>query len=105
MDRKYRRNEKLLDWENKPSELISKKRKKVSTPLSYMEHLHIMASVVTWCVPTLLFASLVGSPIGVASFAVGLKTCVAIASNKKYKLIIKKDEETWFNSIVLLAKI
>ena len=38
------------------------------------------------------FSSLVGAPIGIASFAVGLKMCVITAGIKKYKPIINKKE-------------
>ena len=36
------------------------------------------------------FASLVGAPISIATFAVGLKICAITATIKKYKLIIRK---------------
>ena len=46
------------------NELISKKYKKVYTILNYIEHLLILASVVTGCVSISAFASLVGILIG-----------------------------------------
>ena len=41
-------------------------------------------------VSTSVFAWLVGVPVGIASFAAGLKICPLTAGIKKYKSIIKK---------------
>ena len=49
----------------------TKTHKKVCTTLSYIEDLLILASTVTACVSNFAVASLVGIPIGIASFAVG----------------------------------
>ena len=48
--------------------------KKVGTVLVHIESLLISASAVTGCVLVSAFASLVGIPIGITSFAIGLKT-------------------------------
>ena len=53
---------------------MSNLHKKVFTVLFYIESLLISASAVTGCVLISAFASLVGIPIGITSFAVGLKS-------------------------------
>ena len=53
--------------------MISKKHRKVSTTLNYIEHLIIPASTVTWCVFNSAFASLGGILVGIANPAAGLK--------------------------------
>ena len=52
------------------------------TTLDYIEHFLISASVVTKYVPISVSASLVGIPIGIRSFAVGLKICAITAAIK-----------------------
>ena len=54
---------------------MSEKHKKVCKTLNYIEHLLILAFVVTECVLISAFTSLVGIPIGIMSSAVGLKIC------------------------------
>ena len=81
------------------NELMSKKRKKVYTTLSYIEHFIILASTITGYVSISPFASLVGILIGITSSAIGLKICAITAGTKKYKLIINKNRK-----IVLQAK-
>ena len=58
--------------------------------LNYLEHFLLFISVVTGCVSISAFASLVGNPTEITSFAVGLKICVNTARIKTYKSIIKK---------------
>ena len=70
------------------NELMSKKRKKVYTTLSYIEHFIILASTITGYVSISPFASLVGILIGITSSAIGLKICAITAGNKKYNSII-----------------
>ena len=53
-------------------DFLGKKHKKFCTALNYIEHLLILASVVTGCVSISGFASLVGIPIGIASYIVEL---------------------------------
>ena len=53
--------------------LMIKKHRKPCMSLNYIEHLLILASVVTGCVSISAFASLNGIPIGIASCAVGKK--------------------------------
>ena len=52
---------------------MSKKHKKVCTTLNYIEHFLILGSTITGYVSISAFAFLVGIPIGIASYAVGLK--------------------------------
>ena len=70
------------------NELMSKKRKKVYTTLSYIEHFIILASTITGYVSISPFASLVGILIEITSSAIGLKICAITAGNKKYNSII-----------------
>ena len=72
------------------NELMSKKQKKVCTTLKYIEHFLIWASDVTEYISIFDFASLVGIPVGITSYAVWLKLCAITAAIKKYMLIIKK---------------
>ena len=67
--------------EIKQNELISSKQKKVCATLNYIEQIHILASTITGC----NFASLFGIPIGITSFAIGLKIWAITAGYKKYK--------------------
>ena len=85
------------------NELMSKKRKKVYTTLSYIEHFIILASTITGYVSISPFASLVGILIGITSSAIGLKICAITAGNKKYNSIIQKKKKK-HDKIVLLAK-
>ena len=59
--------------------------------------------MVTECVPISTFASLSGTPIGIASSVVRFKICVITVGIRKYKLIIKKKRKK-HNKIVWLAK-
>ena len=58
--------------------------------VNYINHLVILASAITGCVPVSTFVSLVGIPTGITSSTVGLKICAIAAPIRKYKLIIKK---------------
>ena len=58
---------------------MSKKNKKVCTTLNYIEHFLILASTITGCTSIPDFSSLVGIPIGITSFAIGLKICAITA--------------------------
>ena len=72
---------------------MSKKHKKVCTTLNYIEHLLVLAFVVTGCVSISTFTSIVGIPIGITSSAVVIKLCAVTERIKKYKSIIKKEEK------------
>ena len=52
---------------------MSKKHKKVCTTLSYIEHFLILGFTITAFVSISAFASLVGIPIKIVSFAIELK--------------------------------
>ena len=56
-----------------------KKDKNVCATLNQIEHLRILASVVTGCV-SISFVSLVGIPIGITSSAAGL-TIIAMTAD------------------------
>ena len=90
--------------ERKQNELMSKKHKKVSTTLNYIEHLLILASAVTGCVSISDFVSLVGIPVGVTISAVGLQICTITARIKTYNSINKKKKKKRHDKILLLAK-
>ena len=70
------------------NELISKKHKKVCTTLNYIEYFLILDSAITGCVSISAFASLVGTPIGITSSAIGLKICAITAGIKKVEVNI-----------------
>ena len=70
---------------------MSRKHKKVSTTLNYIEHFLILASTITGCISISAFASLLGVSIGITSSAIGLKTCAITAGIKNFKSIIKKN--------------
>ena len=56
------------------SQLITNILKKVCTTLKYIENFLILASAITWCISISAVASLIGTPIGIVSSAIGLKT-------------------------------
>ena len=85
------------------NELMSKKHKKVSTTLNYIEHLLVLVSTITGCISISAHASLLGIPIGITSSAIGLKICAIATGIKKYKSTIKKKKNK-HDKIVLLAK-
>ena len=72
--------------------------------LNYVEQLLILASTVTGCISISVFASLVAIPVGITSFAVGIKICAITSEIKKYNSIIKKMKKK-HDKIVLLGKI
>ena len=71
--------------------------------MNYIDHLLIIISTITGCVSISAFASLVGIPIGITSYSIGLKICAITVGIKKYKSIIKKKKKK-HDKIVLLAK-
>ena len=50
----------------------------------------MLVSTVMGCVSTSAFVSLVAIPVGIASFATGLKICAINSRIRKYKSIVKK---------------
>ena len=82
---------------------MSKTHKKVCTTLNHIEHILVLASTITGCIPISAFTSLIGIPIGIKSPPIGLKMCAITAGIKKYKSTIKKKEKK-HDKIVSLAK-
>ena len=74
----------------------------LSKTLIYIKHFLILDSAITGCISVSAFASLLGIPVGLTSFAIGLKI-YAITAGIKYKSIIKKKKKR-NDKIVLLAK-
>ena len=85
------------------NELMSRKHKKVCTTLNYIDHRLILASTITGCISISAFGFLLGTPIEITSFAIGLKICAIAAGIKQYKSIIKKKKKK-HDKIVLLTK-
>ena len=88
--------------EIKQIELMSRKYKKVCTSLSYIEHIFILASIITGYISISAFTSLIGTSIGITSSETVLKICAITAGIKQYKSIIKKKKKK-HDKIVLLA--
>ena len=72
---------------------MSKKHKKNCRVFSYIDHSLIVISTITGCIFISAFASLVGTPIGITSSAIGLKTCVITAGIENYNSMIKKKKK------------
>ena len=64
------------------NEFLCKKHKKVCATLNYIDHVLILASVVTICISISAFTSLVSITIVITSSAVGLKICAITATTK-----------------------
>ena len=90
----------LLD-EIKHNGLMSERYKKTCEYLNYVEHLLILVSTVTSGSSVSAFASIVASPVGITSSAVGIKIYAITAGIKKCKSIKKKKNH---DKIVLLGK-
>ena len=82
---------------------MSKKHKKISTTLNYIEDSLVVASTIIGCISISAFASFLGIPIGITSSAIRLKICAITAEIKNYESIIKKKKKK-HNKIVLLVK-
>ena len=57
---------------------MSKKHKKVSATLNYIQHFPILVSAITGCISISVFSSLVGIPIGIMSSTIGFKICAIL---------------------------
>ena len=68
----------LIEETNR-NKLMSKKHKKVCTPLIYIEQSLILASTITGCVSISVFASLIDIPIEITSSAIESKICAITA--------------------------
>ena len=64
---------------------MTKKQKKVS---SYIEELFILTAADTGCGFIFAFSSLIGNPVGIGSFAVGLKIKMLPKNKTKYDPIV-----------------
>ena len=79
----------LIEETNR-NKLMSKKHKKVCTPLIYIEQSLILASTITACVSISVFASLIGIPIEITSSAIESKICAITAWIKNHKSELRK---------------
>ena len=82
---------------------MSEKSKKTREYLNHVEHLLVLASIITNCVSISAFAQLVCVFVDNTSSAVGVKICATTAEIKKYKSTIKKKNKNR-DKIVLLGK-
>ena len=64
---------------------MSEKHKKVCASLNYIEHFLILGSTITGCISIYVFASLVGTPIGVTSPVIVLKIYAITAAIKNIR--------------------
>ena len=71
--------------------------------LNYFGHFFVFVCVVSGCVSISAFASLVGVPVGISSFAAGLKIYAITAEIKNFQYIINKKRKN-NDKIVLLRK-
>ena len=86
------------------NESMSKRDKKVCATLNYIEHIIILVSTITRCILISAFASLIGIPIGITRYSIGLKIyAIAAAVYKNYKSIAKKKKNK-HGKIELLPK-
>ena len=85
------------------NELMSKMHKTFCTTIDYIEHFLVLASTITGCISISAFTSLLGTPTGITSSAIGLTICAIAARIKKYKSIFKEKKKK-HDKVVLLAK-
>ena len=71
---------------------MSKKLKKVCTTLNYIEQFLILLFTITGCVSIFSFPPLFGIPIGITSYAIGLKITVRVTKDES---IIKEKKKEW----------
>ena len=65
--------------------LTSEKYKKTYKYLSYIEHLLILVSIITYRVSISAFSFVVCVPVGITSSAIAIKICAITAGIKRYK--------------------
>ena len=82
---------------------MDSKHEKVCTTLNYIEHFLIIGSTINGFISISAFAYLLGIPLGITGYAIGLKNCAAAEGIEKYKSIITKKKKK-HDKIVLLAK-
>ena len=91
--KKNRWNKKLSFRRKKHHDLTSKKHRKVSRALNYLQNFIVFDSGVSGYVLNSAFAWLASFPVDIASSAVKLNIFPITAGIKKYKSIIKKKKE------------
>ena len=85
--------------EIKQNELMNRKGKKVCTTLNCIKHFLILPSTITTgCIFISNFTSSLRIPIGITSFAIGLKMSAIAAEIKKCKSLIKKSKKSMMKS-------
>ena len=72
---------------------MSRKRKKVPTSLNYIEHFVILVTTITGCISISVFVSLLVTPVGMRSSAIGLKMFVTVAGIKMYNSPVNKNKK------------
>ena len=73
--------------------MMSRKDKKVSTTLNYIEKFLILASAIIGCTSIFGFGLLLNIPKAIASSAIELKICAITTGIKTYMSTIKKNEK------------
>ena len=73
---------------------MSKKHKRFSTTLDYIENIFILGSALSGCISVSAFLFLVAIPILITSSAFELNICAIRTAIKKYKTIIKKGKRS-----------
>ena len=81
---------------------MSRKHRKFSTALNYIEHVLILTFSITGCISTSAFASLFGIPVGTTSSEIELKICAIAAGIRKVKSIIKKKKKHFIHDEFIL---
>ena len=67
------------------NKLVSKKHKNVCTNINCIEHFLILAPTITGCISIYAFDSLLGIPIKITSFPIGLTVFAIAAGFEKEK--------------------
>ena len=75
--------------------LMSNKQKKVCMTLNYIEHFLVLTSVVTGCISISAFASLLGIPIEITVYTIGLEICAITAGIRFISQWLKKRRRKW----------
>ena len=79
----------------------NQKRKRFCENINYIEHFLILASTIAGCMSISTFSSLIGIPIRITSFTIGLQIC-GITAGIKNSIIKKKKKKR--DKIVLYEK-
>ena len=70
--------------------MISKNQKNGCATLNHIKKFLFFSFCGSWIISISLFASLLGIPIGITNFSIGLKICTVTSGIKKCKSITKK---------------